>query len=486
MAGSLGKNFAYNAGYQLLLILTPIVTTPYLSRVLGSEAIGVWSFTNSIANYFVMFAVLGMSTYGVREIARCGADRQRRSRVFWSAYASQLAVSLVVIAAYLVYLANGPQGGVLVAALWGLWVLSAAVDASWLFFGCEEFGFPTAVSAATKVAGVVFIFAFVHTSADLWAYVLAISGAYLLNQVLLWPRIGRFVDLARPTAREVAAHLKPSFVLFLPVIAVSLYTSMDKIMLGAMSGMVQTGYYEYSEKLSKMPLSLVTAMGTVMLPRMAGLLAQGRRGEAVGLLGDSVWVMLAMAFAFAFGIAAISPEFATVFLGEEFAGCWVLMCVLACVLPLISTSNVLGRQYLLPTGRDRVFTLSVCVGAAVNIVVNLLLIPPFGALGAAIATVAAEGSVLAFQALAVRGELPLGRYLAGALPFAAAGFVMLVAVRLVAAALDAAWGMSVAGLVIEILVGVVVYAALSVAWCALSRDSRAARFADAVRAKLGR
>lgn len=471
---SLKSNFLYQASYQILLILIPLVTTPYLSRVLGAEGVGTFSYTQAIANYFVMFATLGMSTYGVREIAAAGEDRTARSRTFCSAYASQLLVAIVVVIAYGLYIAFAqPGGGVLVALVWGLWVASAAIDISWLLFGVEEFKIPTLINIATKLATLIIIFGFVRGPEDLWLYCLAISGSLAANQVLLWPLVRRYVVFVRPRWREVVRHFKPNFVLFIPVIAISLYTSMDKILLGVMAGMEQTGFFEYSEKLSRMPLAIIMAMGTVMLPRMTSSLADGRRDEALELLENSVWAMMAMAFALAFGIAAIAPEFAPVFLGEEFASCDVIMMILAVIIPVISMTNVIGRQWLIPMQRDRFYTISVCIGAAVNILVNVVLIPSFGALGAAVATVAAEVAVLIAQMLFARGELPFGRYFLNAVPFAVIGAIMLVLVRISAGLFHGIWGLSVQGLILEVLVGVLVFVILAVFWIIVTHDQRA-------------
>lgn len=460
---SLKKNFLWNASYQVLLVLAPLVTTPYLSRVLGAEQVGVYSYTYSIANYFVIFAALGMANYGVRTVSSAGSDRALRSRLFWGAYASQLVVAVPVATAYFAYLLAAPQGGLLVAATWSLWVVSAALDVTWLFFGVEEFRLPTERSFATKLLSIVAIFLFVRGPEDLWVYCLAISASYFANQVLMWPFVGRYVDLVRPSWADVRRHFGPNLRLFAPVVAISLYTALDKIMLGAISGMEQAGYYEYAEKISKMPMSVITALGTVMLPRMTSALAAGRRGEARRLLEGSMWVMQAAAMGLTFGIAAAAPEFCPVFFGPGYDECARIMPVVAAAIPIISASNVIGVQYMLPTFSDRAYTLSVCAGAVVNVGLNLVLLEPFGALGAAVATVAAELAVLVFQCWVVKGELPVWRYVWDAVPFAVCGALMLVIVRLAAGLLGAP---GVTSLCLEVGVGVIAYFLLAIAWCA--------------------
>lgn len=463
---SVKKNFLWNASYQLLLVIVPLVTTPYLSRVLGPEQVGTYSYTYSVTNYFVLFATLGMANYGARLVASAGDDRARRSRLFWAAYASQLCVSVPVAAAYVLYALTEPQGGWLVAAVWGMWVVSATLDVSWLFFGVEDFRLATERSVATKLVSVAAILLLVKTPGDLWIYCASIAGSFLANQLLLWPFVNRHVDWARPSWREVKCHFGPNLRLFAPVVAISLYTSLDKIMLGAVSGMEQAGFFEYSEKISRLPMAVVTALGTVMLPRMTSELSAGKLSAAKRLLGDSMRVMQAAAMAMAFGIMAVAPEFVPVFFGPGYDPCVWIMSVVALTVPLVSASNVIGVQYMLPTFSDQAYTLSVCVGAGVNVTLNLALLAPLGALGAAVSTVAAEVAVLTVQCWVVRGDLPLAGYLRGALPFVAIGVAMVPVVRLVAGVAPA----GVAGLVLEVVAGGVFYGLVSLAWLAATGD----------------
>ena len=472
---SLKTNFFLNSAYQILLVITPLITAPYLSRILGASQNGVFSYTQSIANYFVMFATLGMSTYGVRTIALCGDNRASRSKAFWSAYASQLMVALIVALFYFAYVICIHAGDFMCSLIWGLYVLSAVGDISWLLFGCEEFKIPTIRSTVTKLASVLIIFLCVKSPDDVWLYVLAIAGSYFVNMVLIWPFVGRYVDFYLPKWGEIRVHFKPNIGLFIPVVAVSLYTSLDKIMLGSLSTMEQSGYFQYAEQISRMPLHVITALGTVMMPRMATMLAGGRRGEATSLLSSSLWIMLACAFAFAFGIAAVAQEFVPVFLGDGYEPCELLMVVMCAIVPVVSVTNVIGKQYLLPSARDGEYTFSLIMGAAVNVALNLLLIPSIAALGTTIATVAAETTILVVQVMLVRKELPLANYVMKALPFCFIGAIMFLTVRLAAGCFNMIWGYSVQGLVLEILVGAVSYLVMSTAFCLMSNNREFSR-----------
>ena len=159
------KNMVWNTTYQVLSLLIPLLTIPYVSRVLGTDGVGVYSYTYSIANYFVLFATLGMAQYGVREIAKCGNNRERRSKVFCSAWAAQVLVSLPIVCVYILYIiAFSNRDYIASSFLWLFWVVSSSLDISWLYFGVEEIAVPTVRSVITKLVGTFIIFVFCRTS----------------------------------------------------------------------------------------------------------------------------------------------------------------------------------------------------------------------------------------------------------------------------------------------------------------------------------
>ena len=468
MARSIKRNFIYSASYQILNVLVPLITTPWLSRTIGAEGNGMFTYTQSIANYFVLFAQLGITNYGVREIARCLDNKEQRSHTFWNIFAMNAAWGACVVVAYLTYtLAFGIYRPLLL--VWLFYVVGSVLDATWLLNGCQEFGIPMVRNACTRLIGMATILLFVRTKADTWIYVAAIAVPYMLNALLVWPFVNRYVDFKKPTVKGALAHLKPNLALFVPVVAVSLYTLLDKVMLGAMAGMEQTGYYDYAEKISKMPMAIVTALGAVVLPRMTEVIGNGRHDEAKGLVYTTMWFMEAVAMGLAFGIAAVANEFVPVFFGKGYEECVPLMCILGVIIPLICATNVMGVQYLVPSGRDRQFTMSVLAGALVNIAINLVFIPRYGAAAAACATVAAELAVLLAQGWMLRGELSLAHALGGVVPFVVIGGAMLAGIRLLAMLLGP-FALTAPGLLIEVTAGAVVYAALAVVWCLTTKN----------------
>ncbi len=460
---SVKKNFLLSSAYQIFSVLTPIITTPYLSRVIGAGGNGVFSFTQSIVNYFVLFAVLGMSSYGVRAIAECGADRPKRSDVFWNALSLICTTGFLVVVAYIVYVFVWGRGYFLLYSIWSLWVVGSVLDVSWLFFGMQTFSIPTTINFITKVLSVAVILCFVKTPHDVWAYVLAIAGSNFLNSVVPWFFVRRHVDFVRPRWSHMRTHLKPLLVLFVPVIAISIYSMLDKIMLGILTTVKQVGFFDYAQKISQLPLSIITALGSAVLPRMSQIMGQGHRKQGERMVSITMWFMLACASALCFGIIGIAPVFCPAFFGQGYDAVVPLMSVLAFVIPAICVTNVIGNQYMLPCHKDYQYTISVCVGAAVNIVANLISIPFLGAMGAAIGSVASELSVMVVQGWYVRHELNLRSYAREAMPFFITGAFMAVILRILNTTVFSSLGLFVA-VVVEFLTGVILYLVPTTVW----------------------
>lgn len=425
MPQTIKSNFFYNVAYQILLILVPIVTAPYLARVLGPTGVGVYSYTSSVANYFVLFAVMGMSTYGVREIAKCSNQRNNRTVVFWEVFFSQVLIGVVVLVVFLVVGASNIIGSDLLL-LWTPWILSTLLDVSWLFFGCEDFRSTTIRSFIVKLITFGSIFVFVRTKDDVWVYILIMSLSYFVNQIALWPFVTKWVDFKLPSFRNVVKHVAPNAILFLPVVSISLYTSIDKVIVGSLLGMDQAGYYEYADKIAKLPNTLVIALGTVLLPRITSLFSSNNHAEGLRYIEKAVIIMVGLSCGISAAMAAISPYLIPVFLGWDFEQSVLPAMILATTLPIVSFSNILGREYLIPSQNDADYTKSIVAGAAVNLLVVFPLTMSLGCVGAACSAVASECAVLITQLVLVRKYLPLRRYVRNITPFFIAGIGLFI------------------------------------------------------------
>lgn len=453
---SLKKNVAYNFAYQLLILILPLVTAPYLSRVIGAEGVGVYSYSYSIATYFVYFVMLGLNNYGNRSIAAVQDDRQNRSKRFWEIYTMQAVCFLIAGAAYVLY-AFELSGDVTIALLQGIYVLSALFDVNWFFFGMEQFRLTVIRNAVVKTLTAAAVFVFVRDAGDIDAYVAVMCTGFLVSQLALWPFLGRYVDFAKPSLKGVLRHLKPNLVLFVPVVAVSIYNILSKIVLGAVAGADQVGFFENAVKVIQVPTALVAAVGTVMLPRTSALVAKGEHDKAARHTERTLVYVMAFTSVAAFGIPAVAYPFTDLFYGGGFEPTAACMVVLCATVPLLGFGNVVRTQYLIPMARDSVFLWSAICGAVTNVVVNLLLIPLFGCLGAAFGSVAAEGAVLLYQLVMVRKEIPMARYLKIVFTFLIAGAVMAVVLHLLPLPVS-----GVLGVAVPVLLGLFLFAILAI------------------------
>lgn len=233
------RNFIYNLIYQILILIIPLITAPYLSRVIGAEGVGIYSYTYSIVYYFMLLCLLGVNNYGNRSIAKVRDDKEKLSKTFWSIYFFQLLMGIVMLIMYFVYIFIFENKYKNIAIIQSLFIISAMLDISWFYFGLEEFKMTITRSTLIKIGNIILIFLFVKSSEDLWKYTLIMSGMTVLSQVLLWGFIKKRIHFVKINKEDILKHIKPNLILFIPVLAVSLYKIMDKIMLGKMTNVTE-------------------------------------------------------------------------------------------------------------------------------------------------------------------------------------------------------------------------------------------------------
>ena len=455
------KNYFYNSFYNVLALLIPLVTTPYLTRVLGAEKLGVYSFSISVASYFVLFIMLGLNNYGNRTIAKIRDNKEETSKEFSSIYCMQLLSGTVAIVIYLLYayfysgfdLANEKS---IVTWIFLIYVLSGIFDVTWLFFGLEQFKLTALRSSGVKILSAVLIIMLVKSRDDVYIYALITSITALLSQILLWPFVKRNVDYRRVRFADIKKHIIPNFKLFIPVVAVSLYTIMDKIMLGALSNMTEVGYYHSAYQIIAIPSALISSLGTVMLPKISNIVGREKQerkqnDSIYSYLIKSLSLVMVISSVIVFGIMGISPEFVPIFFGEGFDPCIILLQVLLPSCLFSAFSNVIRTQYLIPKERDKEYIFSVIFGAVVNLIVNFICIPVLGSIGAAIGTVIAEFAVLIYQIISVKAFINIKRLIAISIPTIIASLIMYIILVLFQL------NNNVVSLILKIFIGGVIY-----------------------------
>lgn len=463
------KNLSYQTIYQIVITITPLITSPYLSRTLGADSQGIYSYRLSIVSYFTLFSILGMATYGAKMIAANSNNKRERDCLFGKLAFVQLSISTVTTLLYILYCMFF-SGRDLMSWVLLITMVSYLFDYTWFFHGIQRFSIPTLVNTIVKILNVVLILLLVKCPDDVFKYAAIMGGTTFVSFFSLVPFIMHEVDhknFVLPTFNEYSFHLKNSVILFIPIAAQTIYHVMDKTMLGAISTYSETGYYYNADKLVSIPIGILAGVCTVMLPRMSELKALKRGNEMQMTFKLSLSLIGWISSAFAFGIIGVADEFVPMFFGEEFVACVPLVQVLAFVIVLKSISECLKAQYLIPNEFNMIFIISVFSGAVLNLLLNAFLIPIYGAMGAVIGTICAELIALAVQGLFVFKKERLFLFSMYILGFLIVGILMCFILKLLKFNFNSVY----INLACKICIGGILYAAMSVIYFLLTPNA---------------
>ncbi|MDU4038147.1 MAG: polysaccharide biosynthesis C-terminal domain-containing protein, partial [Lactococcus lactis] len=309
-----------------------------------------------------------------------------------------------------------------------LLILTSLFDISWYFMGREKFSITVTRNFIFKLLTVLSILIFVKKPSDLILYVAIMSLGGLFSSLSLWPFLRDEVNRPNFAKLNLKKHLRYTFVLFLPTIAMQVYLVANKTMIGLMDSISHAGFYQQSDTIIKLALSIIGTIGVVMMPHVANMFSTGNIKGIRNSIIKTFNIASGISFGILFGILAIALKFAPFFFGKSFSMVGMIMMIEAPIILFISMSSVLGTQYLLPLNRMKPFTMSVTLGAILNIIINLILIPWLGVIGAAIATVISEFAVTAFQYYSIRKEFTLKELFGGVWKYVLSGFQMFVIV----------------------------------------------------------
>ncbi len=462
------KNTLYNVAYRVFSMLLPLVTAPYLSRVVGTEGVGLYGYSWAVSYVFVLIGLLGLENYGPREIARVRDDRDALNRTFSAIWKMQRLVAGVTLLVWLVYVFFIAGEEKIISLNLTMMSVSCLVNLDWCLMGLDEFKPIALRNTAVKLLAAAAVFLFVRKPEDLWVYAFVWSLSTLLGCLSCMFSLHGKVTPVKVTWKEALKHLAPCALLSISVIAVSVYRQMDKVMIGALADMAQTGLYENAEKIILCLSGFISAIGTVMLPKVSRMTRMKQMDAVQRHIRLSMELVMCMVCAMAFGLAAVAVNFAPLFYGDDFAYSGTLMMPLAFTLLSIGFANVIRTQWVLPQGCDTIFVHSVLTGAVINLIANFVLIPPLGAMGAAAATVLAEFSVPAVQFVYLRKELPYAHYLKTTGVYCLFGLVMAGVVALLGHVLPLhGWGK----LAVQVIGGAAVYGALCLTYWKLAKRS---------------
>ena len=417
------KNYLYNVVYQILLLLVPLITVPYISRVLGPELVGINSYTNSWMTFFMLVGQMGIALYGNREVADHRENPCERAKIFWAIELLQVITITCALIAYL--------GAVLLFSttfkeyflLQSFWIIAAGVDVSWYFMGVENFQRIVFRNMLVKLASVALIFLVVKGNNDLGKYIALLGLSNLVGNLTLWPYLKDEIKWVPISTWHPFRHFYPALLLFVPTITTQVYLVVNRLMLGRMSTQSQLGQFQYTDQIIKVILAVVTASGQVMLPHIANKFS---KGDVKGIR-DSLY--------------------------NSFNDAGILMMIEAPVILFIGWSNVTGTQYLMPINRTKEYTVSVTVGAVINVITNLFLIALWGARGATLATDISEFAVAAVQLVYIRQTISRRKLFGQMWKYLLSGGIMFIITYRLAMIMN----MTIPNLAIEVIIGAVIY-----------------------------
>lgn len=447
------KNYLYNISFQLLVMILPLITTPYVSRVIGADGIGAYSYTQSLTYYFILFGCVGLNLYGQKEIAYVQDDKKRRSSIFFELIFIRFFTNGVSIALFsLIFLGHTRYHTLFLIQI--LDIAASCIDISWFFQGLEDFKKIVIRNFIIKLAGVIMIFTLVKQPGDLYLYVLCYSSTLFLGNASMWIYIPRFVSKVSWKAIELKKHVRPALILFLPQIATSIYNVLDKTMIGALTGIdAEVAYYEQAQKIVKVALAFITSLGVVMLPRVAAVFSQRNFDQIKLYMSRSFQFVFFLGLPLTFGLIGISKGLVPWFYGEGFDKVYPNIIIISPIILVVGITNVIGVQYLLPTNRQKDYLISVVVGSLINLCMNFLLIPRMQSIGAAASTIIAETSVMICQIYFVRKEFDICVILKGMINYLFGSGIMLIVIVFLSRRLP----VSIISTLIEIFAGILIY-----------------------------
>lgn len=425
---SIRKNFLFTLISQLLVVLTPLLVMPFVARRLQVTNVGISSFTESIVYIFSIFAVFGCSIYGQREIAYCKDCEKTQLKRFLEIFFTVSLTAILSIVAFVIFIYCQTQYQLLYI-IQILELIAYWWDVSWYYQGREDFKQLLLRNILIKGSYIVAIFIFIRDTNDLPLYVFLRCVTLLIGSIaILFPLLYKALKFQiKFSLKTIPKHFKGMFLLFLPSIAIMVYTVLDKTMIGIMTKSPdQNGCYEEAIKMIRVLMHIVASISIVLLPRIATLHASGKNDEIKQKLQHSFKFIYFLTFPMICGMCFIATPFVPLFLGPGFEGSIQLLQTLSILLFLIGIGRLLGTT-LISMGKENIYTRNIIIGAISNFILNLVLIPRYQALGAAYASVIAEMLVTCAMIYSNRHVLSLPKLMFSSIVYLCAIVVMSVA-----------------------------------------------------------
>ena len=419
------KSFAFNMAYQVLILLLPVITTPYVSRCLGVDNVGIFSFTSSIVSYFVLFITFGFHVYGQKEIAKKQHDVTACSQLFFEIQIRKLIVTLLVMLVFVGFVFIQKKYTV-VYIIQAISLIAVFFDISYLYQGLELYNITVIRNGIIKLIGVVCTFVFVRNSSDLNKYILITCLITLLGNVSLWINLDKFISFRNFKSFSLLKDIRFIFELFIPFISIQLYFNIDKTMLGILfETPTENGYYEQANKIIRICSTIITAIGAVLVSSISRMISENNQDKIKETIQDSIRLGLFIASPMVFGLLGVADIFVPIFFGEGYDKASFIIMILSPILLFTAISNTIGNGILVTTNRHNYVSIAAALGAVINILFNIIMIPRMYSVGAAIASVMAEMIVLVVQWFFARDYVKTGSIFQYLFKYILAGIIML-------------------------------------------------------------
>ena len=427
---SLTKNFVFQFLYQGLILVIPMIISPYLTRVVGKNGLGIYAYSNSIAYYFVVFAMLGISRHGQRIISENRDCIEMLRKKFWSLIGVHIFFSSIAIAMYSIFVEFFIHDHKIIYWIQVLYVASALFDITWFFQGLEHFQSVIIKNAIIKVLECISIFCFVKSANDLWIYALISSGGILIGQIIMIPQAIKMVKPIKISRIDVLEHIKPLFVLAVAVVASALYTIFDKTLLGILSNSDNVALYEYSNKIIQIPRTFITVIGAVIYPRACSMASKEDYNGQRKYIKLSLMITFLLGSASVFGLLSVAKPLAVLYYGESFRECGTIIMSMTPLIIFVGLGDVLRTQFLIPMHMDGKFVKVLCANAIINLIFSAFLIPIIGVYGAIVGTGLAELFGLCIQLFLCRKIVSLLDIMKISWPYLVSGVIMLLVIEM--------------------------------------------------------
>ena len=454
---SLKINFIFNTVLQILSTIAPLITAPYISRILGPENIGIYSYTLSINSYFVLIAGLGTASYGIVEIAKVRDSTFERSKTFWGIELITVLTSILSLFMWLFVVGFYKEYRV-IFLIQSLYILSAAFDVSWFYLGIEKLKYTVIINSFFKIVGVFCIFLFIKSKNDLSFYIFILSISTFLGNVSMWLFLPKYILFSKVKVVDLKEHFKGTFIYFIPTIAATIYSVVDKTLIGVITqNNVEIGYYEQATKIIGMIRTIsFTSINTLFSSRMSYLFSKKQEDEIHSRLNFSLEFILTLSLGAFFGIAAISRCFVPIFFGDGYSKVIIFLILMSPLIPIMGISSSIGYLYYNPSGNRKKSSNILIIGTIINCVLNVFFIKLYSGNGAIIASLIAESIITGLYIVKSNGYVTFAMLFRIIYKKIIAGTVMVVFVYLLSCILE----LNISALLIQVVCGGIIYYAI--------------------------